>query len=398
MHTLTAVAADRAGNQASAAQLLGIDRTPPDTVLVEHPALDITEHAATFTFAGTDVVSPALAFSWRLDAGEWSPYQANTTAAFEGLEAGSHIFEVRARDLAGNEDVTPARWEFQVRAVHVDVREPLAGSIVTASTVWVRGEAGGTPPVTVSIPLPAELRLLADAIIAPVVGGRFAVEMPVLPGAFSIAATVTDSTGATATQVVEVLVQDAVDSRTRVTAIPPIGLAPHRVQFGMASLPVGMYTVDLESDGTLEYSGGRPDGREFTYATPGAFLATIAAVTSDGVSLPWRSAVTAYDRNALEAELRATWNGLKDALRRGEADEAAGFIHARRRDVWGGYLAEVVTAITGDIDAIFTDIELLGFEGDRVECEMMRAVDGLMFSFPVTFALDTDGRWRLWQF
>jgi hypothetical protein len=29
---------------------------------------------------------------------------------------------------------------------------------------------------------------------------------------------------------------------------------------------------------------------------------------------------------------------------------------------------------------------------------MMRAVDGLMYSFPVTFAIDSDGRWRLWQF
>jgi sugar lactone lactonase YvrE len=398
MHTLTAVATDGAGNEASAAQLVVIDRTPPDTLLVEHPEPDITETAATFTFAATDIFSPAVEFSWRLDAAEWSPYQAGTSAALERLEAGKHVFEVRARDLAGNEDVTPPRWEFQVRAVHVDVAEPAAGSVVTTSTVWVRGNAGGAPPVTVSIPLPPDLRVLASIVSAPVVNGRFAVEMPLLPGKWSIAVTATDGGGATATQAVEVLVQDAVRSPSRARAVPSAGFAPHSVQFGVASLPVGTYTIDLESDGTLEYSGDRPDGRPFTYVTPGAFLATIAAVTSDGASLQWRSAVTAYDRNALEIELRAAWNGLKDALRRGEADEAAAFVHTRRRDVWRGYFAELVTAAASDLDAIFTEIDVLGFEGDQVECEMMRAVDGLMFSFPVSFAMDTDGRWRLWQF
>ena len=398
MHTLTAVATDRAGNQGSAAQLVVIDRTPPDTLLVEHPARDITETAAIFTFAASDIFSPVLEFSWRLDAAEWSPYQGGTSVALERLAAGRHVFEVRARDLAGNEDVTPARWEFQVRAVHVEVTEPAAGSVVTTSTVWVRGEAGGTPPVTVSIPLPPELRVLASGISAPVVNGRFAVEMPVLPGKWSIAVTAADGSGATATRAVEVLVQDAVTSPARVRAIPSAGFAPHNVRFSAAALPVGTYTIDLESDGTLEYSGERPDGRPFRYGTPGAFLATITAVTSDGALLQWRSAVTAYDRPALEVELRAAWNGLKDALRRGEADEAAAFVHASRRDVWRGYFEELVTAIAGDVDTIFTEIDILGFEGDQVECEMMRAVDGLMFSFPVSFAMDTDGRWRLWQF
>ena len=398
MRTLTAVAADRAGNQASAAQLVVVDRTPPETVLVAHPAAAITEDSATFTFSATDIQSPALEFSWRLDAAEWSPYGANTSAVLDRLQAGPHTFEVRARDLAGNEDATPASWEFQVRSVHVSVAEPVAGSTVAASTVWVRGEAGGTPPVTVSIPLAPELQLLTSAITAPVINGRFAVEMPVVPGTWSLAVTASDGAGASATQAVEVLVQDVGAPAPGVPTVPATGFVPHNVQFGMASLPAGMYTVDLESDGTIEYSGERPDGRQFTYSTAGAFLATITATDVDGIARQWRSAVFVYDRAALEAELRTTWTGLKDALRGSDADAAAAFVHTGRRDVWRGYFVELAAAVSGDVDAIFTEIELVGFEGDRLECEMMRAVDGLMFSFPVSFAMDVDGRWRLWQF
>ena len=398
MHTLTALAADRAGNHASAAQLVVIDRTPPDAALVEHPASHIADLAATFTFGGSDLLSPALEYSWRLDEADWSPYQAGTSAAFERLAAGGHLFEVRARDLAGNEDVTPARWEFQVGAVRLHVAEPRPGTVVTAPTVWVRGEAGGTSPVTVSIPLQAELRVLAGAISAPVVGGRFALEMPVLAGPWNVVVTATDGTGATAVEAIDVLVQEAVTPQPRVPAVPSAGIAPLDVQFGVASLPIGAYTIDLESDGTIDYSGERPDGRQFMYGTSGAFLATIAVVTPAGLSLEWRSAVTAYDRNALEVAVRADWNGLKDALRRGDADQAAAFVHTARRQVWRETFAQLGAAISTEVDAVLTDIELVGFEGDRVECDMMRAVDGLMYSFPVSFAIDTDGRWRLWQF
>ncbi len=399
MHTLTALAADRAGNHASAAQLVVIDRTPPDAALVEHPDARIPEGAAAFSFAATDLLSPVLEFSWRLDGADWSPYQTGTRVVFQRLAAGSHSFEVRARDLAGNEDITPAPWEFQVGAVRLDVAEPGPGTVVTTPTVWVRGEASGTAPVTVSIPLPEEFRILAKAISAPVVGGRFALEVPVVAGRWSAVVTAADGTGATAVEAVDVRVLDALTPPTRVPAVPAAGVAPHQVQFGVGSLPIGTYTIDLESDGTVDYSGERPDGRQFTYGTSGAFLATIAVVTPGGLSLQWRAAVTAYDRSGLETELYSTWNGLKQAMRLGEPDQAASFIHTARRAVWRDYFAQLgAAAMSTGADAALTDIEFVGFEGDRVECEMMRAVDGLMFSFPVSFAMDTDGRWRLWQF
>jgi hypothetical protein len=62
-------------------------------------------------FSGTDN-EPApnhLAFSWRLDGGDWSPFGPASQAVIPSLATGLHLFEVRARDSAGNIDPTPAK-------------------------------------------------------------------------------------------------------------------------------------------------------------------------------------------------------------------------------------------------------------------------------------------------
>ena len=43
-------------------------------------------------------------------------------------------------------------------------------------------------------------------------------------------------------------------------------------------------------------------------------------------------------------------------------------------------------------------VELVGVGPDAAECELLREIDGLFYSFPVSFVADSDGRWRLWQF
>jgi hypothetical protein len=88
------------------------DGTPPDTVITQCPAC--YPGVIAWRSNGVYVGYPAVS-SWRLDAGEW---QAPTIWDFFYLPAtlpeGKHVFEVKAIDLAGNEDPTPARCGFFV--------------------------------------------------------------------------------------------------------------------------------------------------------------------------------------------------------------------------------------------------------------------------------------------
>ncbi len=55
-----------------------------------------------------------LAFSWRLNGGEWTPFSREAIKTFLELPKGKYVFEVRSRDDDLNVDPTPARAEFLV--------------------------------------------------------------------------------------------------------------------------------------------------------------------------------------------------------------------------------------------------------------------------------------------
>ena len=92
------------------------DTTLPDTSIASGPTGWINTQSATFTWTGSDNVTPTanLVYSWNLDSGTWSAYSAATTATLSSLSEGSHIFYVKAKDAAENEDSTPASRSFSV--------------------------------------------------------------------------------------------------------------------------------------------------------------------------------------------------------------------------------------------------------------------------------------------
>jgi RHS repeat-associated protein len=135
---LSATATDREGNTARVSRTVIVDNTPPDTQIVSGPTGQIDQTSATFTFAGTDNLTPSnkLVFAWRIDGGGVISFGTDTSATIGGLTVGSHTFEVFARDLAGNVDLTPASRTFTVRLGPVITNvDPSSGSIGTFITI-----------------------------------------------------------------------------------------------------------------------------------------------------------------------------------------------------------------------------------------------------------------------
>ncbi len=150
-HTLTATATDQATNSAQATRVVIVDNTPPNTTITGGPTGEITTSTTSFPFTGTDNLTPvgSLVFAWRLDGGAYSAFSAATTAELSGLTAGSHTFEVKARDLAGNEDPTPASRAFSVRfGPTISTVDPTTGPIGTLVTITGTGFVAGGTTVT----------------------------------------------------------------------------------------------------------------------------------------------------------------------------------------------------------------------------------------------------------
>ena len=95
-----------------------VDGVRPETTISEGPSGTISEINVTFTFTGSDNVTPveSLVYASRLDPLEpnFSAFSSSTSRSYSDLVPGDYTFHVKARDEAGNEDLTPASQSFTV--------------------------------------------------------------------------------------------------------------------------------------------------------------------------------------------------------------------------------------------------------------------------------------------
>jgi len=116
------VAADAVGNANTASTSTDntvtfvLDGTPPDTTINSSPSNPTTSTSASFTFSGTDNLTPAasLTFECQLDGGGF--LACASPKSYSSLSLGSHTFQVRAIDAALNVDLTPASFTWQIHA------------------------------------------------------------------------------------------------------------------------------------------------------------------------------------------------------------------------------------------------------------------------------------------
>jgi hypothetical protein len=85
------------------------DTTPPDTTITSGPSGTVAGSDASFGFSSSESGST---FECRLDGGSWGA--CTSPKGYTALANGSHIFEVRATDAAGNVDATPASRSWTV--------------------------------------------------------------------------------------------------------------------------------------------------------------------------------------------------------------------------------------------------------------------------------------------
>jgi RHS repeat-associated protein len=160
--TLSARAVDRAGNERAVTRVIIVDNTPPDVAILEGPSGEVSETTGEFRFGGTDNLTPpaGLAFAWRLDGGDFGVFAVEMSVTLGPLAPGPHRFEVKARDLAGNESA-PAVRSFTVSPAPT-ITAIVPGSAMTGAAVTIVGERLGPGPVSVAFNgVPAAIRRVA---------------------------------------------------------------------------------------------------------------------------------------------------------------------------------------------------------------------------------------------
>jgi len=389
-HTLTAAATDGAQNTATATRTVLVDNTPPDTQITGGPDGPITGSGATFTFAGTDNVTPpaGLTFAWRVDAGEFTPFATAASATLSGLIAGPHAFEVKARDQAGNEDPTPARRSFTVPSLEVAIAEPVANATVPSGALLVRGTvaSGGT-----------EVGVTVNGVVAAMQGGSFAAMVPVTAPSVALAAVAATQSGETASHTVTVTVTEVGEDGVALRAHPQTGGVPLTTSFSLLGGPVpARIELDLEGDGQVDFDGPTLDGQTFTYSTSGLYLPRVRVVDGQGAVFTASTVVQVLDQAGLEVLLQSKWSALRDALSRSDVAAAVSLFASGSRDAYQDQLTAL--AGVGALSQVATDLGAITpvrIHDKAAEYELRAVQRGTQYSFYVLFVIDTDGVWRL---
>jgi len=124
------------------------DVQPPATSFVGTPTDPDNDPAPVFDWIGSDdhTLVGDLEYSTNLDSSGWSAWSSATSATIGPLAEGTHTFQVRARDLAGNVELTASyTWYVDLTAPRVNLVAPADGAeYLLNSTVFADWTASDT--------------------------------------------------------------------------------------------------------------------------------------------------------------------------------------------------------------------------------------------------------------
>jgi len=115
----------------------------PDTSIDSNPTDPSNSANASFTFSSADAGST---FECQLDGGGWSG--CTSPQNYAGLADGSHTFEVKATNMRGNTDPTPASWTWLIDTMppdtSIDSNPSDPSNSANASFTFSANEAGSS--------------------------------------------------------------------------------------------------------------------------------------------------------------------------------------------------------------------------------------------------------------
>jgi 3D (Asp-Asp-Asp) domain-containing protein len=187
---VTGVAMDVAGNSATAANSISIDKTPP-VITVSSPSPGTTVGVASVTISGS-VSDPGSGLASVSCGGVPATVSGSSFSCTQSLVTGTNSIGIQAVDNAGNSASTSTTVAF-VRPPQITITSPVNSALFNQSPINVTG--------TVVDPA-AQVKV--NGIEAPVTGNTFLATVPVQEGISTITAVAVNSDGFTDTASVEV--------------------------------------------------------------------------------------------------------------------------------------------------------------------------------------------------
>jgi chitodextrinase len=242
------------------------DAAPPETTITSAPSGESSSSSAAFAFAASEPAS----FGCSLDG---QPFTACASPVeYSGLGAGPHTFRVRAADLAGNVDATPAErsWIVSPNAPPAAVTAFACSGLVCAFDGNGSSDADGA--------IVAYAWDFGDGTSGTGAGLQHEYSQP---GTYTATLTVTDDDGAWS--------RDSATFAVTQPNAPPTAIASHSCAGSLCVLDGG---GSSDADGAIvAYAWDFGDGTtasgtsvQHAYARPGIYTVTLSVTDDDGAA------------------------------------------------------------------------------------------------------------------
>jgi hypothetical protein len=285
-YTVQAQQSDSAGNTGtSSPHTFRVDLTPPDTTITSAPTSPTGMQEASFRFASSEAGS---SFECRLDGGPWGACSSPKT--YSALAVGSHTFDVRAIDAAGNADPTPDThtWTIDTTLPPITLDAPEDGALTNDTTPTFSGVASLAPgaSATVNVYVYRQVPGSPDQLVETLAAAR-----AVSDGTYSVAASpaLTEGTyvahagqsvsGGTATSAQHVFTVDTTAPQTTVLGGPTGSTSATTASFKFGSSEPGS-SFECRLDGAAWSACASP--QQYSALAPGSHAFDVRATDPAG--------------------------------------------------------------------------------------------------------------------
>ncbi|MBI5676506.1 MAG: hypothetical protein HZC48_11915 [Nitrospirae bacterium] len=385
--------------------LMGMyDRTEvPPMLLIDNPAIDATklpEPGATIT-------------------GTYKSVTIDDIIASEGDRIPSASTSQKAFKVGFILITTPGTFDSNVLPGIENIRNAYAGRFVNLT--HNRGSITGVDPsLTVGVSSPSngatinkpsitvtgviinstgnETGVVVNGIPATVYGTRFtANNMPLTEGSNTITVNAIDTAGSPASTYITV---NAVTTGNHIKLSSNIdsGIAPLEVTLKIdASFSINNSSINITGPSQAEFLPSSPDEDKVRLKAEGIYTLTASATDINNNTYTDTIAITVLNKDQLNIMLKGKWEGMKGALMIGDTETALTYINTEKRETHRNKFEALAGTMPAILDT-FVEFNFVKFYKNTVGYEIVANENGVKYSYPITFIIDTDGIWRFKKF
>jgi hypothetical protein len=161
--------------------------------------------------------------------------------------------------------------------------------------------------------------------------------------------------------------------------------------------PAANYQFDFEGDGIIDYTGETFESINYTYTTEGIFYPMVTITDSEGNIYSDTIAVTVLNKAEIDTLLKSKWEGMKEALAKGDIEVALSLFLERSKERY----RSIFSALKDQLPVIlgtFIEFNIVNIYDIIAEYELVANENGMLYSYPGVFIKSGDGIWKFKDF